>query len=569
MNPEAAQTPPQPGRPGWLRSRRTALLAGLLLLIGVVITVGAISRGKQAAGAATPLDGQIFTVKRGPLVISLLSSGQVKAKQVTEVKCLVFGDSKINWIIDEGTFVKAGDKLAELESSMLQESAIRSQIEVAQAKAAYEQAIQNLENQKSKNVSDIIIAQNKYDMAELDLEKYIKGDYQQKTREAESAIKLAEAELKRAKDRLDGTKKLLEKGFVNRGELEADTLEVTKQEIELEKATNAKDLLEKYEYKRETSSLETAKEGAQEELKRTKMEAESELANKKTLVESAKSELELEQYQLQRYERQLKNVTVLAPQDGMVVYAKNDYDDDSSRIRVGASVHYQQRLIDLPDFSSWRIEARIHESLIQQVKMGQKATINIDAFQNLPLSGEVERISVLPDSNRWMMDTKEYIVNLAVSTTTLPLKPGMTAKSEILMDSLKDVLYVPVQAISTVDGKALAYVVTETGPVERQVIVGQCNDKYAEIKSGLREGDRVMLVASENAGLGPKAEEEKKAEEKAKDGEKGKETPAADKPDAASQDAKTPEAVHSQAAPTSRSLSALQPAGGAGIGKKS
>lgn len=516
MNPDTAAKP-NARKSAWKRMRPIVVILAALLLVGAVYTVRAISRSKQAQ-AVVPLEGQFWTVKRGPLVISLLASGTIKAKQSTEIKCLVHGDPKIAWIVDEGTVVKPGDKIVELESQILLENTLKQRIQVAQAQSEYEQAKQNLDNQKSKNYSDIIIAQNKYDMAVLDLDKYIKGDYLQKLRESESAIKLAEAELKRARERLDGTKKLLAKGYVNGGELEADSLAETKCAIELDKANSAKELLEKFEYKRETSSLQTAMEGAREELSRTKKEAESTLANMQTKMDSAKAQLELERVQLNSLEEQLKNAVVYAPQGGMVVYSKNDWDDENSRVRLGGQVHYQQRLIDLPDFSAWRVEARVHESVIQQVRVGQKTTIMIDAFQGELIHGNVETISVLPDSaGRWYSpDTKEYIVNLSVTTTTLPLKPGMTAKNEILLDSLKDAIYVPLQAISTIDGKATVYVRNETGTRPQVVEVGLNNDRFAEVKAGLREGEQIVLstVSSENTAGGKRPTDEKAGDAK-------------------------------------------------------
>ena len=503
---------------GWRRLRLTGIVLILLLVAGAVITVNAISRAKQAKALPALIEGQYWTVRRGPLVVSLQSAGQIKAKQVTEIKCMVHGDTKITWIAEEGTVVKSGDKVVELESQDVQEETVRQRIQVSQAKAIYEQAKQNLENQKSENYSDIIIAENKAKMADIDLQKYKNGDYQQKIWEADADIKLAEAELERARDRLDGTKKLLEKGYVNRGELQADTLAYTKCEIELDKSKNARTLLEKYEYLREISRLETEKQAAGEELKRTRISAQSSLANQQVSMDSAKAKLDLEEFQLTELEDQLKNAIIYAPQDGMVVYAQYEY-DESQRIRAGGQIHYRQKIIDLPDFSRWKVEARVHESMIQQIQAGQRVAISIDAFQGIDLGGTVERISVLPDSSgRWYApDTKEYLVDVDVTTTTVPLKPGMSARSEILIDSLKDVLYVPIQAINTIDGKATVYMRSETGPRPQLVVVGQSNDRFAEIKTGLRDGDQVMLSAASEGDPGRhQAEEEegKKGEEK-------------------------------------------------------
>lgn len=477
----------------------TLLILGLLA--GAFYTVRAISAKKEGAPAPLLAENQFAQVKRGPLVISLNAPGQIKARRSTEIRCAVRGDLKVTWVVDEGAVVKKGDKLIELEASQLLEDTVKQRVTVAQAKAEFEQAKQNVEDQKSKNYSDTIIAQNKFDMAVIDLEKYINGDYKQLLCESDSAIRLAEAELKRATERVDGTQKLLAKGYVNKGDMEADLLDKTKCEIELSKAQNAKELLEKYTYKRETSSLSTAKEGANEELKRTKKSAEATLANMLTLQDSAKARLELEQYQLNQYEEQLKNTVLYAPQGGMVVYCQEDNEDPNSRLRMGGMVHNRQKLMELPDFSAWMIETRINESQIEQVKLEQKVKITIDAFQGRALMGSVAHINVLPDNTRWFMpDSKEYLIQVDVSSTTLPLKPGMNVKTEVQMDNLKDVLYIPVQAITAVDGKATVYVRSETGLRPQLVEVGLNNDRFAEIRSGLREGDQVALGTTDASG---------------------------------------------------------------------
>lgn len=508
---------------------RRLLIAGLIL---AVLAAGLVVGGRKLAhkdkGTQTAGE-QFWKVQRGPMVISLVAPGSIKARNTTEIKCRLEGrDTKIIWIVEEGAIVKAGDKLVELESSGLKEDYIRQQISVATAKAAHEGAVQDLEIQKSKNRTDQVITRNKLEMAQLDLEKYKEGDYKQKLAAAESDIKLAEAQLKRAKDKLEGTQKLLAKGYVNRGELEADQLDVTKQQIELDKARNQKDLLVKYEYKRETSRLETEIEGAQQELERTKRSGESELQNKKTAVEAAKRKLDLEEFQMANLKLQLENSVIYAPQGGMVVYSQENRWGNDERIQAGVQVRNQQKLIDLPDFSSWQVEVRVHESRIQQVKLGQRASVAIDAFGGQALAAEVAKIGVLPDGSRWYMpDTKEYIVSLDLTTTTLPLKPGMTAKTEILFDTLRDVLYAPIQAVATLEGKAVVWRKGELGAQPQEVVVGLNNERFVELRSGVREGDVLLMQSAESgagifgkrAGEDDKDKKDGKAKDKDKDGE--------------------------------------------------
>lgn len=115
------------------------------------------------------------------------------------------------------------------------------------------------------------------------------------------------------------------------------------------------------------------------------------------------------------------------------------------------------------------------------------------------LDGEVTQVGVLPDSrNRWMNpDMKVYLTTITIKGTNDWLKPGMSAKVEVFASCLSNVVYVPVQAVSPLEGKQVCYVANGGPPECRQVEVGEFNDEFIEIKGGLKEGERVLLRAAE------------------------------------------------------------------------
>ena len=94
-------------------------------------------------------------------------------------------------------------------------------------------------------------------------------------------------------------------------------------------------------------------------------------------------------------------------------------------------------------------------------------------------------------------DVKLYVTMIAIDESLEGLKPGMSAEVTILVDkTLNDVLIIPTQAIvGTVSmGKMrFCWVKTGTGFEKREIEVGTSNEKEAEIRSGLNEGERVVL----------------------------------------------------------------------------
>lgn len=73
------------------------------------------------------------------------------------------------------------------------------------------------------------------------------------------------------------------------------------------------------------------------------------------------------------------------------------------------------------------------------------------------------------------------------------LRPGMSAKVEIIIAQLKDILAVPVQCVSNRSGKKVCYVHAPGNNEAREVQTGPYNDKFVQILSGLNEGDAVLL----------------------------------------------------------------------------
>jgi len=208
-----------------------------------------------------------------------------------------------------------------------------------------------------------------------------------------------------------------------------------------------------------------------------------------------------------------------AKKTGLVVYGAGGeemfYYGGQEPIREGATVRERQTIITIPDMTRMSVKVKIHESYIKKIKKGQKVRITVDAFPDTVLEGEVSKVGVLPDSqNRWMNpDMKVYLTTITINGTYDWIKPGMSAKAEILVDHLNDVTYVPIQAVGPSEGKQVCYVVHGLKSEQREV------DDFLEIKKGLKEGEKVLLRA-------PESGEPETGEKKPGSDNKGKPRPA-------------------------------------------
>jgi len=357
---------------------------------------------------------------------------------------------------------------------------------------------------------------------EIDFLKYAKvevlgdGDAKQKLRKFDDDLQLAKKELQQAQSQYEGTRRLSDKGFMTKVELQREEIAFENNRLKVQTAETARDLFLKYEFvKLAEESLSKYTEAARE-LNRARKAAISKLAQAEARLKSSQGQYNVQLRQRKELQEQLAKCLIRATKPGLVVYgsARDEYYyGGEERIREGATVRERQTMITIPDLTKMSARVKIPESYIKKVKKGQKAKITVETAPDQKLTGEVSKVGVLPDSeNRWMNpDMKVYLTTITVDGLHDWLKPGMSAKIEIMVDKLDDVVYVPIQAVTPIEGKRVCYVLNGK-PESREVEVGQFNDEFIEIKKGLKEGEKVLLRPPE--GTQPQEEKEPKQQPK-------------------------------------------------------
>jgi hypothetical protein len=139
------------------------------------------------------------------------------------------------------------------------------------------------------------------------------------------------------------------------------------------------------------------------------------------------------------------------------------------------------------------VRTKINEASVNRVRPGQRCTIK-SAGANL--TGKVATIASVADATDWMSsDVKVYstMIALEADSPLERLRPGMTAEVTILVETRKQVLRVPVQAIRTQRGQRVCFVYAGGTLVLKNVKTGLNNGTHVEIEEGLREGDEVSL----------------------------------------------------------------------------
>jgi HlyD family secretion protein len=438
-----------------------------------------------------------YEVKRGDFLVSIVEGGTLEAVNEVEIRSEVEGTARIIYIVAEGSIAKKGDLLVELDSSSSQDTVNLQQINVEKAQFSLVQAQQQLEIQKSIVDSEIQAATLKVEFAKSDLEKFTKGQALQTQRNAQIEITNVLENLQIAQERLDWSEKLYKEGFETKANLDKDRLTVSQSKLKLEQAEKALWMVETFDNPKNKRSLEATLHEAEENFDRVKLQGERKLAQFGADVESQKKTLELSQTKLDRDKKQLEATKIYAPQDGLVVYASagGGHFSSESMIEEGAVVRNRQTIIKLPDVVEMKLLVKIHESHINQLRLGQPAFVVLDAMPDQRFRGMVNKVAPLPDSqSRWgNPDLKVYATEILITDKLPDVKPGVSARAEIIITNLTDTLSVPIQAVTTRKGKQVVFLAG--APLEpAPVTVGMFNTKFIEICSGLKAGDRVLLA---------------------------------------------------------------------------
>ncbi len=152
---------------------------------------------------------------------------------------------------------------------------------------------------------------------------------------------------------------------------------------------------------------------------------------------------------------------------------------------------------------------RFRQYEYRKIADGQRAYIRIDAMPDRQFVGYVRSVSaVASQTDSWFSDVKVYQTNVRIEGELLPdgrvvplegeiLKPDMTAEVTIHVDASKEpVLVVPIQAIiggAEMGAVREVFVKADHGYERRQVTLGLYNEKMVEIRSGLQEGEQVVI----------------------------------------------------------------------------
>ena len=229
--------------------------------------------------------------------------------------------------------------------------------------------------------------------------------------------------------------------------------------------------------------------------------AKSTLDNAKAEMEAIEANIKQAEIEVNTAETNVGYTKITAPMDGTVI---------SVPVSEGQTVNANQTtptIVTIADLSKMKIKPEISEGDITKVKAGQEVSFTILSDSQTVYHSVIDSVdpantttsdssstSSLSSSSSSTTSAIYYYANVLIDNPDRTLRIGMTTENNIKIANAKDVLLVSNMAIQKRDGKSFVNVLNNKNqPEQREVETGVQNDFHTEIKSGLNEGEKVIV----------------------------------------------------------------------------
>jgi len=438
---------------------------------------GGVETSQRAVAA--PDDLPTMTVRRGKLRATEFEPGVVAMSRSYDAVSQVEGTTEIVRLHPEDTEVKKGELVCELDSAGLRDTLLNQIITAQGAESSYK---------KAKSVRETAeLAVVEYSEGILPVEK---RSLQDQVAAAESAIRKAEARVKRTREARRTILSLLTERERGRVTTPADVLAELDVEDRLQAAEESLD--------RARMALDQAKAKLNLLVNYTGPKTIKELragVEPKRLDELTKQAMYDLQFRREASIRpQIDACKIVAPADGLLVYSRRP------SIGVGALVVKRQKILQIVDPKSpFLVNTKVPHSMIKRVAPGLRVHVKVDALAGQVLNGVVKEVSPTADafdsnSGRSFDESdRVYFAQVVIENPPPALSRDMVAQVEIVVAELNDVLTVPAQAVL---GNHVG-VRSADGMVElRKVSLGLTDGTLVEVTQGIKEGEAVVLDPS-------------------------------------------------------------------------
>ncbi|MHB1327316.1 MAG: efflux RND transporter periplasmic adaptor subunit [Gemmatimonadales bacterium] len=393
----------------------------IVLVLAALSVAGAWAMGGRGDDASSPVVGR---VGKGPFRVTITTSGELRALKAVNITVPPNAQQaeayqmRIQTIVPEGTVVKEGDVVAELDRSTLATKMAEFSLALQKAEAVWEQAM------------------------------------------LDSTLNLSKA----------------------REEIQTMDLGLEEKRLAKEQAV--------YEAPTVRRQAEIDYEKAQRALAQAKVDYKTKVEQAQAKMREVGTDRERQQNKLRLIQEVMAGFTVRAPTSGMVIYFK---EWNGRKRTTGSQVSaWDQVVATLPDLSQMESVTFVNEIDVRKVSVGQPVAISLDSDPSKRLTGKVTAVANVGEQ-RPNTDAKVFEVKVVVDQPDTTLRPGMTTGNEIETFVSADVLFVPIEALSSEGGVPFVFRQDGGRITKQEVETGTMNEDQVVILRGVNEDDRILL----------------------------------------------------------------------------
>lgn len=183
--------------------------------------------------------------------------------------------------------------------------------------------------------------------------------------------------------------------------------------------------------------------------------------------------------QLEQAEKQLSDATIQSPISGVIVM---------KQVEAGEYVNIGSPIATIVDISKLKIKLNVSEADVYKLKLNDKVIISTDVYPEVTFEGNISFISSRGD------ESHNYPVEIVIpNNSKYPLKSGTFAKVIINLPLAGEALVIPRESLLGSITDAEVYVVENNRAILKKIVVGNSNDKYIKVLTGLKEGEKVII----------------------------------------------------------------------------
>lgn len=442
------------------------------------------------------VDPWVATVAHRSFTVEVHAVGDLEAAHsISIVSSLPSDFGKVIYLIPDGSAVKSGDLLVRVDPAPFDDWITDLKAKIGAQLATVDETEQAVAWEKQQAEREQQTVKLELQTAEMELEKVISGDGPLEAGRLLEAVQRAAARSEELRGYLTELRALADEGFLSRGELAQTERELTEIEETHTHACLKYDTFIGYTFPMKEQRAEMALERSRMRQTEAERSAAHKIAAAIAQNEHAEHALAALQHQLSVAKLQRDATEIRAPSGGMVVLTKTYHNGQLRQPQLGDLITKNQPLIELPDLKEMVVRTRVREVDLHKVEVGTTATIRVDAYPDLKLSGRVKSIGILALADRSMSGSKAFDLVVAIEASDRRLRPGMTSQVTLHSASIDNALTIPLHALFERDGAPICY---SQNNGARPIEVGLCSDQWAVITSGLDAGDRVHITLPPN-----------------------------------------------------------------------